>query len=53
MLEGIKEFTVGCKRVLIFETMLVQDVNTSRESTQIQLYFLKSQECIRHIFLHL
>ncbi|MFZ8782415.1 MAG: hypothetical protein ACO2OR_00280 [Desulfurococcaceae archaeon] len=42
MLERIKEFTEGCKRVLIFETMLVQDVNTSRERTEIQLYFLKS-----------
>jgi wyosine [tRNA(Phe)-imidazoG37] synthetase (radical SAM superfamily) len=42
MLEGIKEFTEGCKRVLISETMLVQDVKTSGERTEIQLYFLKS-----------
>jgi hypothetical protein len=28
--------------VLISETMLVQDVNTSRGSIEIQLYFLKS-----------
>jgi wyosine [tRNA(Phe)-imidazoG37] synthetase (radical SAM superfamily) len=53
MLEGIKEFTVGWKGVLIFETMLVQDVNTSRGSIEIQLYFLKSWECLKHVFLHL
>ena len=42
MLEGIKEFTVRWKGVLIIETMLVQDVNTSKGSLEIQLYFLKS-----------
>jgi len=53
VLEGIKEFTVGWKGVLISETMLVQDVNTSRGSIEIQHYFLKSWECLKHIFLNL
>ena len=41
VLEGIKEFTVGYKGVLISETMLVQDVNTSRGEYRDTALFLK------------
>ena len=41
VLEGIKEFAVSYKGILISETMLVQGVNTSREEYRNTALFLK------------